>query len=610
MSKANLCFPQPYPDEMFYNLAGRFARDLGIVSPKKVLSLLYDSSSVVVSADLPGYFGRLGWILTDRYGLSAEEAVWAFTLLPYYVAHRSLTDRSAAVQTLVRDRTIGLHTWLGICAGNAHHHTFLTLCPECANEDIDRLGEPYWHRAHQLPGAFVCHVHGLPLVSTTVPIRPKGRHEFIAATRKHLARAVTLVSLSESERQLAREIAVRSNALLNSDRKAEPVAVWPTIQARLRAAGYGIGRGWAKRLRTEFVGFYGEHLLGLFEVHGKQDFSLAWLDSSQRKPRHHVHPFRMILLELFLDRQSQYTANNPFGEGPWPCLNWHAKHYRRSVVTQMTAVATKGVKAFNVARFTCDCGFVYTRDVDADPMTYSRIVKFGPLFASQARDLRMAGYTINSIARTLGIDWITAQRLIDAADDACPTSDTESLSKDQELWLRCVAAMPGVGVKEVRRHHKALFMRLYRCCPEWLKVHSPRLSRTATQYSRVDWSSRDADLACRVEREAETLLSVKPPVRVTENRIAGNLGCRSLLQQKLDKLPTTRETLVRVCESPFDFRVRRLQVAWSDNPGAPRWRLMRAAALRNEYVTPELIAKAGLNLGISEASESESLHGA
>lgn len=609
MSASSLHVPLPYPDELLYSLGGRFGRDLGISSPKKVLSLLYGHRFVVVCADLPGYFGRLRWIVTDRWGMLLEDGVWAFTLLPYYVASRPLKERSAMVEALIRDRATGLHTGLGICTSNIHHHNFLTLCPECAKEDIGRLGEPYWHRAHQLPGVFVCHAHGAPLVSTSVPIRPRGRHEYIAAAPKHLIRAETLVDVSEEERVLAQEIAVRSNALLTIGREAEPVATWADIQAKLRAAGHGRGRGCTSRLRAEFAGFYGERLLSFMAGDGHNEFSMAWLDASLRKPKHHIHPLRMILLDMFLDRHVGTGVDKPFEEGPWPCLNWHAKHYRQSVVTRMARVATKDMKAIDVARFTCDCGFVYTREAGADPMTYSRIVRFGPLFISQARELRAAGYTINSIARTLGVDWITAQRFLGEITGKCANASIEGLSQDQEAWLRCVAGSPGVGVKEIRRQNKALFMRLYRRCPEWLKAHSPRAARRENQYSRVNWSARDADLASRVEHEAEKLRSIKPPVRVTINRIAGILGCRSLLQQKLDKLPKTHEALVRLCESPFDFRVRRLQVARADHPGAPRWRLLRAAALREEYATQELITKAGLMLKPSAASEPESPHG-
>ena len=35
----------------------------------------------------------------------------------------------------------------------------IKMCPECIKEDIEKYGEPYIHRAHQLSGVCVCHKH-------------------------------------------------------------------------------------------------------------------------------------------------------------------------------------------------------------------------------------------------------------------------------------------------------------------------------------------------------------------------------------------------------------------------------------------------------------------
>lgn len=41
----------------------------------------------------------------------------------------------------------------------------LRFCLACVNEDVAAVGEPYWRRAHQLPGVLVCHRHHRWLVS-------------------------------------------------------------------------------------------------------------------------------------------------------------------------------------------------------------------------------------------------------------------------------------------------------------------------------------------------------------------------------------------------------------------------------------------------------------
>lgn len=48
---------------------------------------------------------------------------------------------------------------------------FTLYCPECVKEDIERFGEPYWHRQHQILTAPVCLKHRCRLVPIAQPSR-------------------------------------------------------------------------------------------------------------------------------------------------------------------------------------------------------------------------------------------------------------------------------------------------------------------------------------------------------------------------------------------------------------------------------------------------------
>lgn len=47
----------------------------------------------------------------------------------------------------------------------------LYYCPACAEEELARYGEPYWHRMHQLPGVDVCLMHQLKLCNSGVTMQ-------------------------------------------------------------------------------------------------------------------------------------------------------------------------------------------------------------------------------------------------------------------------------------------------------------------------------------------------------------------------------------------------------------------------------------------------------
>src|SRR5690606_36729367 len=44
------------------------------------------------------------------------------------------------------------------------------FCPSCDEENIQRYGELYWHRIHQLPGVYVCLRHTTILHRLSSPV--------------------------------------------------------------------------------------------------------------------------------------------------------------------------------------------------------------------------------------------------------------------------------------------------------------------------------------------------------------------------------------------------------------------------------------------------------
>lgn len=41
----------------------------------------------------------------------------------------------------------------------------LTVCPDCMEKELSEYGSYHFHRAHQMPGVTVCHIHGTPLLA-------------------------------------------------------------------------------------------------------------------------------------------------------------------------------------------------------------------------------------------------------------------------------------------------------------------------------------------------------------------------------------------------------------------------------------------------------------
>ena len=50
----------------------------------------------------------------------------------------------------------------------------------------------------------------------------------------------------------------------------------------------------------------------------------------------------------------------PFGQGPWLCLNPIAEHYQQAVIYEMDVHIQPRTK-LPVGTFRCSCGYIYTR---------------------------------------------------------------------------------------------------------------------------------------------------------------------------------------------------------------------------------------------------------
>src|SRR5665648_235618 len=91
-----------------------------------------------------------------------------------------------------------------------------------------------------------------------------------------------------------------------------------------------------------------------------------WLKVATRNVARTVHPLRHILLILFLTNDMNdffkgiRKAYNPFGKGPWPCLNKASDHYRQDVVSRLIVTADYKTRE-PVGTFKCECGYIYSR---------------------------------------------------------------------------------------------------------------------------------------------------------------------------------------------------------------------------------------------------------
>lgn len=107
-----------------------------------------------------------------------EAIVASATVLPAYLRFRSSSITIDVLRHICGANTAGIAQTLRIAPSQLHAIPQRRLCHTCIEEDLRTHGVAYWHRAHQLPGAFVCVIHGEALVAMPMHSQDKRRGKF------------------------------------------------------------------------------------------------------------------------------------------------------------------------------------------------------------------------------------------------------------------------------------------------------------------------------------------------------------------------------------------------------------------------------------------------
>lgn len=179
-------FPTPYPNEWWYSTLCRYhirsghakqqttIRELFNGYPKAAMGTLFPNSTVhQIISQLPP-----PW--------NCRDIILHHTLFPYYVRMYPLAKKAKMLETLCRGESVSLtHIW----KATTKKAWSLRYCPACVRADMEKYGEAYWHREHQLSLAMTCCVHHCRLQCAREP-DPRLNEAFYPLSQERIADAV------------------------------------------------------------------------------------------------------------------------------------------------------------------------------------------------------------------------------------------------------------------------------------------------------------------------------------------------------------------------------------------------------------------------------------
>lgn len=608
-------FPDGHDDELLYSIFARYHLMTGNVSYKGTLIDLFGSSSICSVIDLPSHIKRLCSKLPRNKDIQPKRIIENHTLFPYYAPFIP-SDRAKTVLTsMLGDLGGKIHYQAGIMASGVKNPKFLRYCPKCQIEEEEQLGQAYWHRVHQVPGVFICDVHRILLCDSTVPFAGHNRQQYEVLNSSSVTNT-SKIYFDSAEQDHLLFIAKQVKWLLEHTMKGKSLNYFREFYiTRLKVMGFVTQNGRVKfaNLLSAFNSFYGFQFLLKMDSYIGANSENSWLHRLLRKPRFSCHPLRHILLLRFLNESVSSLFNSscskhavlPFGEGPWPCLNKAADHYKQNFVAECKVkISRESMRPLGT--FICTCGYIYTRkgpDTELNARYKGRVKEFGKLWTDRLLELSDSMHSMREVARRLGVDtktvkkYLRLQKLTENRTEKKTNKSWVDLSSRRESWIRHVEKYSFFSRTELRSSCPAIYTWLYRHDHSWLMANLPKPRSPRYYTGRVDWEERDKVMVSMVMQATEDLLALIPPVRITTSRVGKYIHHLSLLEKHLNRLPKTREYLDKVIEPVYRFQVRRINIVAKN-----------LREHREKILYWELVRKSGLRPGFGASIETSILY--
>ncbi|WP_417898321.1 TnsD family transposase [Bacillus haimaensis] len=600
-------FPTPYPDELLYSVLARYHVWSGNTSPKMTIGELFGKRTVRSVWDLPANLNALLSELGSYW--DADQLINNHTMFPYYAAFLLPKQAKQVKKSMLDGDGSTIHTRIGVAASNVKVKTNLWACSDCIIEDMETYGETYWRRVHQAHGVFVCPRHGKVLEETTVSVKAQNQHEFIVATPDVERTKIRLDGLNKEEIQLLFDISKETDSLLNNTRlQANDNTIRSKYLELLKQKGYASVNGMVKRDRVyqSFGAKFSDRSLELLQSSVMFE-ETDWLTMIFQKHRKSFHPLRHLLVMMFLETDLDHLFGKkeyqPFGKGPWLCLNAACPNHRKPVIKELTVTICYDTRK-PVGTFHCDCGFVFSRrgpDKNKDDQyRVGTIKEYGHVWKAKLTELVNEGYSLTEIAKEMQADRATIKKYAAELELKVPWKlpkvqkkevneplegfETQ-LNERKNKWLNLQEEYLDKSKTELRKMVPDVYAFLYRNDRDWLNEFSPVKKRIQTPNKRVDWEKRDNELLKQVKKVVQTWdKDADKPTKITTSSIGKKLNELPLLQKKADKLPQTMEYINKVSEDTVSFQKRRVEFTIEklkkENEPILEWKIYKKAGLR------------------------------
>lgn len=549
------------PDESLFSLASRFHYLTGRSRSSDTSRLLFGAQRGGFPPATPGGVAHFAKAFGKNLGTS-REVVMGHTVLPHLLAARPQSTQETIYQVAEQGQTGSLKAKLGLLASGFGGLLPLKSCRSCLEEDVSLHGTGYWRTEHLLPGMWVCLRHG-DLLELLASMRTgQARYEWSLPRADLLAPAAndSWTPTKVSWQRLG-DLAHVSAWLLAQGKQGgiDVLGLANMLWARLVETGYARDHG---RLRqaiasSAFTGHF-DQLRGLPElsrIATTPAIAYSQLLAVLRGRSSGLHPLRVASVLAWLYPGSTRFAEDYAAErsavtkaNPMPSTTREDGNgvLRGELVARVmagesvsSAARAVGVEVVTAQAWSAAAGIA----VPVRPSTLvgdhrQRIVAELRDGADKADVERRFGISASSVNRLLRTEVGLHAAWRAARESACRT-------RMRSCWLEQLS-VARTGPKFARQLVPAVYAWLYRNDRDWLRqINLENEIEPKSNNVRVDWDGRDRSLSQAVLNAAlEIHDRHEMPIRLVD--ILTRVPELKSKLPKINRLPLTSRALDQV----------------------------------------------------------------
>ena len=564
-------FPKPFRDEIFSSLEGRFHSHTLSRSLSQTKTSLFGIREVNTSLYFPVRLGNFIENVNHTYSFDFDALTNSQTLWPYFSNFIKKEKHAQILKIMKHGGSTRIASLIGINGSGFFLPETPKYCPLCNEESLNRNGELYWHRTHQIPSITVCPTHNcfLEEYSSLDEIIPKmpifvPSIETCPVTNPRMNVNSRIFEVSKFMVDI-----LEGRAIFNFDYR-----------------GQAKDLGYFKRnaidqiqLKNDALAFFGDEAVNFFfqsEGLKKPNFVTQQLINESHKI---LNPTRHVLIQYFfrsVDPQpkQEIPFRNLLEKHTHTCKNPVCSSFQNQVTDRLNILYDRKSRT-TIGYIKCLCGMIYTHSYKAigdENREVTRIKTYGYLWDSKFIELYHAKVPAISLAKKLGIATLAikhhAKRLRLLADDVDNSAKVlqerklkERLKLKEEMFQEKVKLNrgifqkfyddhPGIPLRKRGMEIANVYDWLMTNDRAWIDSNYPKVKIKRNQKSERKISMLDEEYLEKLRLAHRELLVENSPKRISKERILkrANIKIRHLDLPKCKKLLDLNQESIEKCQ--------------------------------------------------------------